>query len=83
MKKIVNVEKIVNEMELKEDMCFTTLERTLLEIAVLKGALAVLDNERKEIQELVILRAKHEPKSNWVTKVLGYNPFNKPRGKIK
>ncbi len=34
MNKIVNVEKIVNEMEKKEDLCFTRSERLLLEIAV-------------------------------------------------
>ncbi len=54
MKKIVNVEKIVNEMEAKEDLCFTRTERLLLEIAVLKGAIATLDIERKEIKELAI-----------------------------
>ena len=62
MAKTVNVEKIVNEMEAKEDLCFTSLERTLLEIAVLKGALATLDIEREETKELHILRAKHKPK---------------------
>lgn len=83
MNKIVNVSKIVDEMEKKEDCCFTSSERTLLEIAVLEGAKATLDIESKIIKELIVLKAKHQPKPNWVTKFLGYNPFNKPRGKRK
>lgn len=55
---LVNVKQIVNEIEAKEDICFTSVERKLLEIAVLKGAMAMLDNERKEIKELTVLRAK-------------------------
>lgn len=69
MAKTVNVEKIVNEMEAKEDLCFTRSERLLLEIAVLKGSIATLDIQREEIKELAILKAKHElrikPKQHW------------------
>ena len=73
MKKIVNVEKIVNEMEAKEDLCFTRSERLLLEIAVLKGAMATLNIEHEEIKELQVLRAKHKKsKPNWVRKLLEY-----------
>ena len=74
MKKSVNVEAIVAKIEAKQDFCFTTLERILLEIAVMEGALAMLNNERKEIQELAMLRAKHDPKPNWIKKFLGYLP---------
>ncbi len=59
MNKIVNVSKIVDEMERKEDCCFTSSERTLLEIAVLEGAKATLDIEKKVIKELLVLKAKH------------------------
>ncbi len=70
MKKIVNVEKIVNGMEKKEDCCFTSSERTLLEIAVLKGAEATLDIERAVIKELQILKSKHIKKLNWFQKLI-------------
>ena len=70
MNKIVNVAKIVNEMEKKEDCCFTSSERTLLEIAVLEGAKATLDIERKVIKELQILKAKHVKKLNWFQRLL-------------
>ena len=70
MPKIVNVEKIVNEMEAKEDLCFTRSERLLLEIAVLKGAMATLDIQREEIKELNMLRARHDnSKLNWLERL--------------
>lgn len=72
MKKIVNVEAIVNkiEAEAEQDFCFTTRERTLLEIAVLEGAMATLDIEHDEIKELIKLRAKFNNSiKNWFTRI--------------
>ena len=65
MVKIVNVSKIVDAMEKKEDCCFTSSERLLLELAVLEGAKATLDIERETIKELKVLKAKHFKKLNW------------------
>jgi len=72
MVKTVNVTQIVNKIETKQDFCFTRLERSLLEIAVLEGAKATLDIEREEIKELAVLRAKHT-KQHWINRLFkGY-----------
>ncbi len=70
MAKVVNVEAIVNKIESKQDFCFTNLERTLLEIAVLEGAMATINIEREEIKELQKLRVKfNNSKKNWFTRL--------------
>ncbi len=70
MTKIVNVSKIVDRIESKQDFCFTNLERTLLEIAVLEGAKETINIEREEIQELQKLRVKfNNSKKNWFTRL--------------
>ncbi len=37
------IDKIINKIALKHDMCFTELEKTLLESAVLRGAMHIAD----------------------------------------
>ena len=66
MNKYVNVEKIITDMEKEKGWCFTSIERTLLEIAVLKGTMAMLEYERKEIKELKELRELRETCKNLV-----------------
>jgi len=71
MNKYVNAEKIVEEMERDETMCLTSVERTLLHIAVLKGAMAMVDYEHNEWKERKKLLA--QPKKKWYQKLFNRN----------
>ena len=52
MSEIVNAEKIVDEISNNHEMCFSRLERALLESAVLRGAIAQHDKGTKRLDEL-------------------------------
>ena len=71
MSELLDCKKIVDDMSVRHDMYFTELERTLLETAVLHGAMAMLDNERavmKELREKLHL-ISDEPKEHWIHKI--------------
>lgn len=71
MSKLIDCEKIAEEIAFKHDLALTALDRTILEVAVLKGAMAMLDNEKqvmKELREKLNLMSD-KPKVNWINKI--------------
>lgn len=71
MNKLINCEQIVEEISVKYDLALTALDRTLLETAVLKGAIAMLDNEKAVMKELreKLNKISDNPKEHWIKKL--------------
>lgn len=61
MTKILDADKIVDIMVIEENICPTKVERELLKIAIVRGAMAVVDSNLKSISKL---------KRNWLNKLI-------------